>query len=715
MSTSLVMASKGKKRLFEKLPGKEKIVTRAAKRMCSFSSSWLSEEFKVENNNKTRIYQGSALSGKDGDEKAYCKQCKTSFSVTHGGAYDVRRHFKSAGHNKAIESTNKTARLEACGFGESRLAKAAREKQEEQKLQVLSAETQFIQFVAEHNLSFRCGDHFTKLVKSMFPDSDIAKHFQCSRTKTMVLVKNGNSQFCQDELLSTLTDLHSTFSPVFYSLLIDESNDRGVEAKDLVVLARFFDHRVMKAVTRFIALPTANDGTATAIFAKLDGCLRDCGLSYDNLLAFNSDTCNTMKGQRNGVVKYLKDKQPSLVDFGCICHLENLAVKAAMKTLPANIDSFLVDINTHFYMSVKRKEEFKSFCDFVNINYKTILSHVETRWLSLLRVISRVLELWPALTSYFHSHADAEKPGRVGAIKKQLCDKTKLYLLFLNFLLPTINAFNVAFQATTHTTIHQLHPEIIGLTKRILRCFVKIECISTADITATLYDVRSNQVENADIEIGQDARVLAVEMEEDGQFREIKAFLDHVRLFYEAFICKLMKKFPFKSTLLSDLRVLYPKERTTLSDFPNIIVRLAHHFPQLGLGEKLDALRIEAIDFQMANLPTSSDDNVDEFWASVHNIRTVDTDQLVYGTLLVLIRALLALPASNADSERSFSMVRKIDTEDRSHLERTTVASLLALKINIDSECFSFKPPKALLLKNKSAVRSYNEEHGSYQ
>ena len=116
--------------------------------------------------------------------------------------------------------------------------------------------------------------------------------------------------------------------------------------------------------------------------------LRDSGLPYANLLAFNSDTCNTMKGQRNGVVKYLKEKQPSLVDFGCICHLENLAIKAAVKTLPTNIDAFLVDLNTHFYLSVKRKEEFKSFCDFVSINYKAILSHVETRWLSLLRVIS---------------------------------------------------------------------------------------------------------------------------------------------------------------------------------------------------------------------------------------------------------------------------------------------------------------------------------------
>ena len=64
-----------------------------------------------------------------------------------------------------------------------------------------------------------------------------------------------------------------------------------------------------------------------------------------------------------------------------------------------------------------------------------------------------------------------------------------------------------------------------------------------------------------------------------------------------------MKKFPFKSTLLSDLRVLNPRrEPTTLNDFPNIIVRLAQHFPQLRIGNKLDALRTEALDFQMTNL-----------------------------------------------------------------------------------------------------------------
>ena len=36
-------------------------------------------------------------------------------------------------------------------------------------MQVLHAEALFVQFVVENNLSFRTGDHFSKLIRSMFP------------------------------------------------------------------------------------------------------------------------------------------------------------------------------------------------------------------------------------------------------------------------------------------------------------------------------------------------------------------------------------------------------------------------------------------------------------------------------------------------------------------------------------------------------------------
>ncbi len=141
---------------------------------------------------------------------------------------------------------------------------------------------------------------------------------------------------------------------------MDKSNDRGVKAKDLVVLLKILRSHVMRAVTRFIDLPTANDGKAAAIFAKIEEsltsrCITSRCIGFENLICFNnSDTCNTMKGQHKGVVRHLRDKQPNVVDLlGCICHLENLVIKAAIKVLPVNIDTFLVDINTHFYMSIK--------------------------------------------------------------------------------------------------------------------------------------------------------------------------------------------------------------------------------------------------------------------------------------------------------------------------------------------------------------------------
>ena len=166
-----------------------------------------------------------------------------------------------------MSSSSCTQTLDRFGFGQSEVARRARQRQEEE-LQSLKAEALFVQFVAEHNLPFRTGDHFTKLVKHMFPDSNIAKHFHCSRTKTSILVRYGNGSFSHDKVVERLTT-----TPIFFSLLVDESNDRGVEAKDLVVLLRFFDPSAMKAVTRFVDLPTANDGSATAIFAKIDECL----------------------------------------------------------------------------------------------------------------------------------------------------------------------------------------------------------------------------------------------------------------------------------------------------------------------------------------------------------------------------------------------------------------------------------------------------------
>ena len=78
----------------------------------------------------------------------------------------------------------------------------------------------------------------------------------------------------------------------------------------------------------------------------------------------------------------------------------------------------------------------------------------------------------------------------------------------------------------------------------------------------------------------------------------------------------------------------------------------------------------------------------------MHQIKHIASLTPMYPNLLALVRALLSLPVSNANSECCFSIVRKIDSEERNHLEHTTVVTLLSMKLNIDGDCFDFKPPE---------------------
>ena len=68
---------------------------------------------------------------------------------------------------------------------------------------------------------------------------------------------------------------------------------------------------------------------------------------------------------------------------------------------------------------------------------------------------------------------------------------------------------------------------------------------------------------------------------------------------------------------------------------------------------------------------------------------------------------LLSIPVSNADSERGFSMLRKIHTDQRSNLDQSTIVALMAMKFNCDACCCDMKVSPELLASSKKATTSY--------
>ncbi|KAI0212984.1 hypothetical protein LSAT2_002036, partial [Lamellibrachia satsuma] len=198
-----------------------------------------------------------------------------------------------------------------------------------------------------------------------------------------------------------------------------------------------------------------------------------------------------MKGRHNSVLSRIKNLQPNILDIGCICHLANLCCVQVIKQLPLPVEEVLIDVYFNFNHSVKRKEEYCEFLEFCDVAPLKILKHASTRWLSLQRCVNRFLQQWLALLSYFESHEDRERPGRVNRCADYLASlEMKVYFMFLSFILEPLNKFNTIFQ-TDATQIAVLIPKMNLLLRLFMAKFVTMRAIkSAADLTKVSFTDR---------------------------------------------------------------------------------------------------------------------------------------------------------------------------------------------------------------------------------
>ena len=85
---------------------------------------------------------------------------------------------------------------------------------------------------------------------------------------------------------------------------------------------------------------------------------------------------------------------------------------------------------------------------------------------------------------------------------------------------------------------------------------------------------------------------------------------------------------------------------------------------------------------------------------------TTNTGSLLQATLCAVVLSLVSLHDSSAESEKLFSVVKKIDIDYRSDVSR----------LNTGDACYGFQPSDQLLRAAKSAtgnyVKAHPEQHG---
>ncbi|XP_005996930.1 uncharacterized protein LOC102351322 [Latimeria chalumnae] len=353
-----------------------------------------------------------------------------------------------------------------------------------------------------------------------------------------------------------------------------------------------------------------------------------------------------------------------------------------------------------------------AFCD---TEVRKVLKHVVTRWLSLGKLVTRILKQWDALKSYFLSNFDLEddntsgskkKKSKVGDKEQRLVERfkdplTKMYLMFIQAVIPIYDGFNTLLQSE-EPLIHKLYPAVMDLYRHLLSNVIQPQVITEA---GHLLDVDIEDVFNhlpvTNVYIGIMTHQEARKLEIIGTSGYNK-FLKEVLSFYIKNALYLKKHMPaLRDSLLASLIFISPECRQgAMWDDVEAII---HRFPEVVEQDEMENLHNELCDCQtmpMEDIPQQ--ERIDDLWTQMAAMKSPTTNQARFPNLSKLVKFLLLLPNSTAYCKGLFSVIRKITTDFRSNLwknvkegqasssvyqaqsgTRNTLVGLLKAKMNI--------------------------------
>ena len=283
---------------------------------------------------------------------------------------------------------------------------------------------------------------------------------------------------------------------------------------------------------------------------------------------------------------------------------------------------------------------------------------------------------------------------------------TKAWMLFLSNILPLFDMFNVYFQTSSMSTIHKLHGESERLLKYCLFSSTHSSYLQILGLSQRLRTWTTTASSHEDIYIGHDTSAL-LHLEDEGE--DVESFYFSVVCFYEAFVTKQLKVFDFKSEILQSLAFLDPPKSQNMppSTFSIIQKCLPVHFDKAQVSLEF---REFAADSQVTSVVSENRDAL-AFWMAVLRMKS-PMEEPKYVHLATLALELLAIPASNADSERIFSLVRSVKTDFRASLTLETLSSLIGCHFNAYC-CKLGKIDDASLKKAKACTCERNLSYNS--
>ncbi|KAK1164236.1 hypothetical protein AOXY_G16278 [Acipenser oxyrinchus oxyrinchus] len=658
------------------------------RRFTSFQSSWKSSFDWIAESRR-------------GPQHVTCKICGCDFTISHGGRHDIQRHASSEKHRQNskhvlyVRSTQGHDEQNSCAT------------------KVTAAETAFVSMIAEHNLSFTCGEHILKFIKKHCADPEVVKKISCGGTKAACIARDVMGPKYQNDVVAMCRKLP-------FCVYLDKNMDWG-EEKLLVILVGFFDVDLEKNVIRFLDMPRCVSETSQAVFDCLMETMRKFSVPAGNLVAFSSENDASMIGPEDSVLSRLKSLSPGIVNLGGVCHLAEICSNIGVESLSAPLAELVSDIHSYFSSSAHKQHQLKTLGVLVDLELLKTIKCAPVRWLHLNKVIKHVSDLWPALLPYFINCES--RASKVELIRERLQNQElRLVFLYLQFALQPLCQFHSKLQNRDSrlVTLHEYVNRIIQLyAGRLLKPEAASKFLAERDLS--LLDDADSMLQNEETclgsEVGEYLRVHAGSL--TGTDTE-KNIYKKAALLCTAVLKKMLQNSAEHYSLLKNAGVfLNPDSKLKLSG--KLAVDLASQVGMCLTGEEeyqlLDEFSVyqlsDTIDVKTESNPHVNDTNacVVKYWGTV--LKEICRSEGELPIFKKLIQVLLCLPHSHAEPQRAFSIIQKVKAEVRHCLTLKALIGLLSIKINEDRECFEVQYPTEIMEAAKKATSVYNKEHKS--
>ena len=230
-------------------------------------------------------------------------------------------------------------------------------------------------------------------------------------------------------------------------------------------------------------------------------------------------------------------KNNKIIIVGCPCHiLYNASEKAGSSfsdEVGFDIEDHCVDLFYWFDKSSKSQSILKEYNELCDEEYADIIQNISTRLLCLEKCVSRELDKFEGIKSYFVSEKFSDQ--RFKRLKTYFKDPmTSVYLRFYQSTLPVFNNFNKMLQSE-EPLIYVMHDHQQKLMVKLASKFIKPEIIQISYSNISEIDIsRHSQKEDEDLSVGLLTDALLTHLLDEGSItdHQVNKFYSGVRAFF---------------------------------------------------------------------------------------------------------------------------------------------------------------------------------------